>query len=236
MIDSGLLITGAVIYAVVYCTTRWVSAGTIERGTASDLLLPPTMAGILAARLAAAALDDPASLSSLKSLMVIRGGVDFWSGVSAFLVVLAWSARRQRRPLLLTIAELSPFALWAYAAFEATCVLRDGCYGPASPIGLVPEGLHTRMFPIGIAAAIAVAGLGVLVRSLWSWTPRSRVMLAVGGLAAIRAIAAIWLPRLGDDPTRAQLESIAVVALAWLIEVIAAVHARLRHEPTPGAS
>lgn len=216
MLDTGLVLTGVVLVAVLYGTARWVPAAGIERGAAADRLLIPAIAGLAAARVAAATLDDRASLGSLRALLVVRGGVDFWPGVAMFLALLVWTVRRDREPVLMTVAELVPFALWSYAAFEAACLLRDGCYGPTSTLGFVPEGLRTRMFPVGLVIAIVVALLGCSVRSLWSWAPRSRLVLAAGGLAVTRAVAAIWLPRLGDDATRQQMES-AVVAVAMAL-------------------
>src|SRR3546814_6179302 len=52
--------------------------------------------------------------------------------------------RRRRRRGHEALPELAPFALWGYALYEATCGLRDGCYGPVSSLGLTPDGLAER--------------------------------------------------------------------------------------------
>src|SRR3546814_9207789 len=76
--------------------------------------------------------------------------------------------------------------------------LRDGCYGPVSSLGLTPDGLADRHFPIGMAVGVAVAALALGVRHLRAAPAGDRLLLAIGGLAAIRAVAAVWLPHLGD--------------------------------------
>src|SRR3546814_7909727 len=73
-------------------------------------------------------LDDPESLGSIRALLVVRSGVEFWAGLAVFFVLLRRSVVRQhRRRGHEALAELAPFALWGYALYEATCGLRDGC-------------------------------------------------------------------------------------------------------------
>src|SRR3546814_1865250 len=128
------------------------------------------------------------------------------------LPILSWSLRRGRRDVVLGLAELAPFLLWAYAAYEASCVLRDGCYGPVSAFGLIPDGLQTRQLPIGLLVALAATALAFALRQLWSLTPGGKVLLAVGGLALIRSVAAFWLPRIGSGLTRSHVESLTITA------------------------
>ncbi|MEJ7846348.1 MAG: hypothetical protein WKF93_11955, partial [Acidimicrobiales bacterium] len=103
--------------------------------------------------------------------------------------------------------------LWGYGTYEFTCFLRDGCFGPSSPIGLVPAGLGTPQFPVGIVVGLLVVLLGVAVRHLWSVSPVRKLLVAVGGVALVRSIAAVWLPRLGTAPTRPHVESVVVLAV-----------------------
>lgn len=211
MLDLGLLVSMVVVWGALAAAARWMTIGSYERSDVLDQLYGPALAGLLAGRLTAVVLDDPDSLGSLRALLVVRSGVEFWAGVVVFFLLLRRSAmRRHRRGGYQALAELAPFALWGYALYEATCGLRDGCYGPVSAIGLVPDGLQERHFPIGMAVGIAVAVLGLAVRNLRSVPAADRLLVAVVGVAAVRAVAAIWLPHLGDGPTRQHVQSIAV--------------------------
>ena len=229
MLDIGLVASGAAVWLVLAGTARWLSSSAVDPGELLDRLAVPTVTGILAGRLVAALLDDPESLRSLQAFLVVRGGVEFWPGAFVTIALAAAGVARRKRPVVFDLADLTPFLLWGYATYEVTCLVRDGCYGPASPFGLTPQGLRTRMFPVGLVVALAVAMLGILVRQLWAWAPLSRILLAVGGVAAVRSVASIWLPRLEDDLTRQHVESLvvllaAVIAAACL--ALARVHGR----------
>lgn len=233
MLDTGLLLTGALVWLVVAVGARWVPPSVIDRAEIVDRLVVPALVGLLGGRLVAVFLDDPASLGSLRSILVIRGGVEFWPGVVVALATLAWTLRRQRLDVRLVLADLAPFLLWGYATYEAACVVRDGCYGPASAIGLVPDGLRTRMFPIGVTVGLAVFALGFTLRHLWSWSPTAKILLAVGGVAAARSVASIWLPALGNGPPRQHLESVAATLLVVVAALVMVAQARLGRQPPP---
>lgn len=237
MLDTGLLLTGVLVWLVIASAARWAPLPVFDRTEILDRLVVPCLLGLLGGRLVAVILDDPASLGSLRSFLVIRGGVEFWPGVVVAVAALVWALRRQRRPIWLAIAELCPFLLWGYATYEAGCIVREGCYGPVSSIGLVPDGLRSRMFPVGLVVAVVVFGGGLAVHRLRSWTPRARVLLALGAVAAARSVASIWLPRLGNGPTRQHVESVAVVvAVAAAAIVAAAARRKPRHAPLGSTS
>lgn len=233
MFDLGLLATGVVIWAVLAAAARWAPTSTFRRDEIIDRLYLPAFTGLLVGRIVAVVVDDPTSLRSIRALIVIRGGVEFWPAVAAALAMIAWSLRRARREVVVGLAELAPFLLWAYAAYEAACVLRGGCYGPASDIGLIPDGLQTRQLPIGLLLALAVTGLSFALRQLWSLTPGAKLLLAVGGLALIRSTAAFWLPRLGPGLTRPHLESLAITAAAILVALAMALRQSVRRRRVP---
>jgi hypothetical protein len=235
MLDTGLLLTGALVWLVVSVAARWAPASVLDRAEILDRLVVPAIVGLLAGRLVAVVLDYPASLGSLRAILVIRGGVEFWPGVAVALVTLGWTLRRQRLDVRLALADLAPFLLWGYATYEAACVVRGDCYGPVSAVGLVPDGLRTRMFPVGVVVGLVVFGLGVALRHLWTWPPTAKILAAVGGVAATRSVASIWLPRLGDEPTRQHLESVAVALLVAAVAVIAIVVARVRRRSAHAA-
>lgn len=240
MLDTGLLFTGATMWLVVAAAARWAPVSVIDRKDVLDRLIVPSLVGLVAGRLAAVILDDPTSLGSVRSLLVIRSGVEFWPGVAAALALLMWGLRRERAHVSIALAELAPFLLWGYAAYEATCLVRDGCYGPVSSIGVVPQGLRIRMFPVGLVAALAVMVLGFAVRHLRAWSPTAKVLLALGGVATARSVASIWLPRLGDGPTRQHLESVvvgllvlAVVAATTITGARTRAHGKADDAPVP---
>lgn len=214
MLDIALLGSVLVIVTSLYIAARWAPVASMHANEAIDRLYLPTFAAILAARVVAAALDDPTSLRSLRSLLVVRGGLEFWPGVAAGLAVLAAGLRRSGRPVLVELVDLAPFALWGYGAWELTCWLRDGCYGPEAPFGLVPDGLSEPQLPMGLLMGGTLVLLGFVVRHAWSITPGARLLLAVGGAAAIRAVGSFWLPHLGAGLTRQHWQSLAVVAVA----------------------
>ena len=231
MLDTGLLLSGAAIVAVVLVATRAAPTGYVPRTEAADRLLWPAFAGLVVARLAAAAIDDPTSIRSVRSLMVIRGGVEFWPGVLALVLLVGWGAHRRREDAWVVLCDLAPLALWGYAAYEFSCLLRGDCYGPSSPVGVVPEGLHDRMVPIGLFVGVGVAIVGALVRHVWQWSPARRVLLAIVGVAGMRSLAGFWLPHLGDGPTRQHLESLVV----FLVASVAALVLWFRRRPSSAA-
>jgi len=213
VIDVGLLLTMIVAIGVPSLVARWWPLTTFDEPVGFlDVAIWPAMVGLGVGRLVAVALDGPSSLGSLSDLLIIRSGVEFWPGVAAAMLVAAWSAQRSGVAPLDRLADLVPLALIGYAGYEVTCLVRDGCYGPETSLGLQPPGTSTRMLPVGILAAIAVVvGAVVLHRQLGrraSWT------VVMGGLtvvAGVRSLAAIWLPHIGDGLTRQHWSSIAVL-------------------------
>lgn len=218
MLDLGLLVSMLVVWGGLAAAARWLPISTYERADVVDQMYGPALAGLVAARLTAVILDDPDSLGSIRALLVVRSGVEFWAGAAVFLLLLQRAVvRRHGRRGSNALADLAPFALWGYGLYEATCVIRDGCYGPVSPVGLVPDGLRARHFPIGVAVGVTVALLGVAIRQLRSIPAVDRLLVALAGLAATRAVASVWLPHLGDGLTRQHEQSIAVSFAALVI-------------------
>jgi hypothetical protein len=230
VIDVGLMATIAIMLTIPAVFIRPWPPDALRSGVL-DTSLAALFAGVVVGRLTSLAFDDPGSLTSLSDLLIIRSGVEFWPGLIAGLVCLAIGARRDHILASLRLAALMPAALVAWAAFEATCLVRDGCPGPESTIGLRPDGLVTTMFPIGIAvAACAIAAAVILGRWHRSGAPSIQVAIAgVGAVAGIRSIASIWLPHIGSGPTRQHRESIAAAALSAAAMIIVAT--RNRHSP-----
>lgn len=213
MLDTGLLLSGVVMIGAMWFAARLLRLPESPSATL-DWLVTPGIVGLLAGRAAALVLDDPTSLGSLRSFLVIRGGAELWPGAVVAAGVLAVSLRRAREPVIGTMARLAPIVLIGYAAYEATCVLREGCYGPVSPLGLRPDGLSTRMLPAGVVVALSLGVVAVLLVRRLSDAPVASLLLAIAAVGGARSLSSVWLPRLGDELTRPHRESIGVLATA----------------------
>ena len=217
MIDIGLLASIAVVVIVpTFFVQPWPLAGAptglIDAG------LGAVVVGLVVGRITAVALDDPGSLTTLSDLMIIRSGVEFWPGVGAAVLWIVFRSHREGVAASLRLAAIAAPALVAWACYEATCVLRDGCPGPVSAIGLRPDGLVKRMIPIGLLAAAAAAAAALMVRRAQraGMTDIRVVTLTVAAAAAIRSVDSIWLPRIGTGFTRQHQTSLLVAVLSAL--------------------
>jgi hypothetical protein len=215
MIDIGLLVSMAIMLTVPAVFIHPWPPGAVEAGV-FDTALGPVVIGLAVGRLAALAIDDPGSLTNLGDVIIIRSGVEFWPGALAGLAWLAIRANRDGLSASVRLAALAPAGLTAWSCFEATCLLRDGCPGPVSAIGIRPEGLVTRMFPVGLGVAVAAAGGAFALDRLHRRGLRSLYVsiVAVMAVAAIRSVASIWLPHIGTGLTRQHATSIAVFILS----------------------
>lgn len=229
MIDVGMLLTMVVGMGLPAVIARWWHLSTVDASVGFlDVATAPALAGLAAARLAAVAIDDPNSLRSVSDLLIVRSGVEFWPGVAAAVLVVVWSAHRSGASAVARLGDLVPLALVGYAGYEAACLVRDGCFGPNTPIGLRPPGTATTMLPIGVLAAAVVAGGAAVLRR--ERQRRSPGAILAGGLivvAAVRAIGSIWLPHIGGGPTRQQWSSIAVAVASGA--VLVALSGRTAH-------
>ncbi len=237
MIDRGLLATVAIVVGVITLLDRLLRRRGEKREPILAMAYGPLMAGLTAARLAAVALDDPATLRRPFDLLLIRGGMEYWAGVAVAAAVVWLASRRERVSGWERLAELTPFALWAYAAFEATCLVRDSCFGPSSPLGLRPGGLGDPQLPTGLLVGVAVAGVATVL-----WRERRRlsatVVIAAGfvAVAGARSISGFVLPKVTAGLTRPHQESLAVLTATALVGAgitarRAFVAARPRHSP-----
>lgn len=222
MIDFGLVVSLIVaIGAPALLAVRWASDDDWGSNFLDDVTAP-LLVGLMTGRLVTLALDDPNSIGSLSDMLVIRSGVEFWPGVAAAAGVVAWQANRADRSPLKRLAALAPLALVGYAAYEATCVFRDACLGPVSPVGLRPPGLQTTMLPVGLLmAAATLAGAVVVLRLQARVRPAVLVATAMTIVAAVRSVGSVWLPHIGDGMTRQHRTSAAVLFVATGVLVLA---------------
>jgi hypothetical protein len=223
MIDQGLVLTVVAMAAVVGVVIHLAPPRTLPAAGVFDATVWALLGGLLAGRVVAMALDDPSGLTRVGDIVILRGGVEFWPGLAVGSGIAALTARGET-PVLTRLADLAPYGLAAYAVYEAACVVRDGCFGPASPLGLRPGGVGEPQFPVALVVALVVVPVGVAVRHLGLRSPSNALLAAVGGLAAVLWVAAFWLPRIGSGPTRQQTTSLVVVlsvclgaaALRWV--------------------
>ncbi len=219
MIDFGLLASMLIALGVPSLLARWWPIKNVSgRGTFVDGVFGPLGVGIAVGRITALALDDPGALGRLSDLLIIRSGVEFWPGLGAALIVLAVGARRAGEQPLERIAAFGPLSLVAYGLFEATCLLRGGCYGPSARLGLRPAGLGTTMLPVGIFMGVAMV-IGSFTLRLAGRRGASAVVLTSGALAvlaSVRSVASIWLPKVSPGLTRAHRTSLFVSAGAMV--------------------
>lgn len=223
MIDFGLLISMALTIGVPSLLAhRWTLRTLDGVSGFADVAANPGLVGLATGRIAAVLLDDRSSLGRLSNLLIVRSGVEFWPGVAAAVVVAACAARRRRVRTMTRLADIAPLAMIGYAAYEAACVFRDGCYGPRSAVGLRPSGVAATMLPVGVLAAVAVVAGAIGVRAMARRGIASIeiVLSAIAIVAAVRAAASIWLPHIGDGLTRQHASSIGVLVASAAVAVL----------------
>lgn len=219
MMDFGLLMSALVVVAAVVLVERLWPLQTVEPGQSFlDVIAWPTAIGLLAGRTATLLIDNPDSLRRIRDVLIIRSGVEFWPGVFAAALVAAFAARRVDVDGWDRLADLAPLVLVGYGAYEASCIFREGCYGPVASIGLQPRGIAETMVPVGIfMGCAAIVSAGAVRRRRNHWNSRATTALAVAVLALIRAMGSIWLPHIGSAPTRQHVTSVVVAVLAGFV-------------------
>lgn len=223
MIDFGLLVTFIVVVAAPAIFARLLPPTTFPRSQLLDIALGSLLIGLAVGRTVALTLDDRTALTQIRDILLIRSGVEFWPSVGAGIAALGWRARRANVQFYRRLADLAPYALVAYAAYEASCLARDGCYGPLSSVGFKPRGLTVTMLPLGLVAAAALLIVAVVVRQWSSLSTTTSILSALVSIAAVRSIASFWLPKIGDSLTRQHLESISVLIAGLIVNCVAAI-------------
>lgn len=217
MIDVGLLASIIVAALAPRLVARVIPT---PRGEAvsGDLLMYAALAGLVAGRLAFVGFDDPGSFARLRDLMIIRSGVEFWPGVAVGAGLYALWSRRSGGSVADALSLGAPLFLVGYGAYEASCVLREGCFGPPSAVGLTPPGFAGPVFPVPWAVA-AVAVLSAVVLRRHRHEGWQVVLVAFLVLASTRAGAGFFLPRVGEALSRPHLESLAATGAALALHL-----------------
>lgn len=196
MLDYGLFLSIGISALAVWVAAKiWITPELRDRSPL-DHLMAPLLAGVIVGRAVTLVFSDLAGLANLREFMTIRGGVEFWPAVAAgtFVLVVLFS-RPEDPPPVRRIALLAPFAMVVLAAFQMTCLLRDGCAGPASSVGLVPHDLTTRQLPMGLLGGAALVAFADWLRR--STLPdHTRILVGVFGVGAQRSLLGMIEPNL----------------------------------------
>lgn len=212
MRDGGFLLSAGAVLIVLLLFGRTRRP---DEPTLSEAAFWPTAVGLLVGRLVALGIDDTDSLRSMSNLLLLRGGVELWPGVLAGTLAALAIVRIRHRSVATTARLLVPSAVAAWATYDLACLIRDGCPGPSSPIGLRPPGLTTTQLPVSLIAGLAGLGAAVLLRKAAPRRGTARLILT--GLlvtAALRSIESIWLPSLASGLSRPWSESLVVLAVS----------------------
>lgn len=229
MIDRGLLASGVVVAIVAWALPR------LARGPRPPLPMDPlflsAVLGVLLGRLVAVAVEDPAALPAIRDVLVVRGGVAFWPAVAGGAAVYAYVTRGSEVSAWLRLGTAAPTVLAGYGAYEAMCIVRDGCFGPPAAFGLTPPGLLTPMLPV--AWFVSVLALGWAARHQRRLPRSTDLLSAVLLLGVVRSVASFHLPRVGSALSSPHLQSLVVAVVALAVAV--GLRARDRHT-TPSRS
>ena len=229
MIDYGLLLSVLVAFSLPALAVRWWPFVTYDEPVGFlDVAIWPAAIGVIVGRLVTLGVDDPGSMFKLSDFLVVRSGVEFWPAVVAAASSASWTAWRGGVAPLARLADLAPHATLGYAAYEAACIFRDGCFGPVSGIGLRPHGVSSPMVPVGLLMAALLVGLAFVLRFLVQRGRSGAIIVSIGvlGVSAIRSLASFWLPHVGTGTTRQHETSMAVAALSTFVLVGAIVRHR----------
>ncbi|HJT95074.1 MAG TPA: hypothetical protein VJ777_24565, partial [Mycobacterium sp.] len=90
MIDTGLLVSLAVVYGVVWAAGRWHLFRSGDG--ALDIIATPAFIGLAVGRVVAVLFEDPNALRRIGDMLIIRSGVEFWPGLAAGAVAVLVAA------------------------------------------------------------------------------------------------------------------------------------------------
>ena len=108
MIDYGLLMSVIVTLAASSLAMRLRPPRTYNSPvSALDIMLLPGLVGLVVGRLSTLAIDDPRAIGQVSDMLVIRSGVEFWPGVAAAAIVIAWSGHRAQVSPIERVVDLA---------------------------------------------------------------------------------------------------------------------------------
>ena len=209
--NQGLVLSVLVVFGA---TQLFVAIGrplTFRPSRLADVFILPLLGGLLVARVFWLALDaGPGSLAR-PGLVQIGDGVEFVPGLIAGIALCVWLAARRGFQVAYRLADLAPYFLVGYGAYEAGCLVRSGCFGPVAPVGLSVNGV--AMVPVGLVVAAISIAAGVVLRFRWTLQPRAVVYVTIATVAVLRAIAGALIRADDAGATRANIASFIIVAV-----------------------
>jgi len=216
VIDLGLAISLGATLGVPLGLARWLPPTVIGRRDLLDTASIGLFVGVVAGRAASMA-ASPAGVGTVRDFLVLRGGAEFWVGMVAGAVAIAIGVRRRRDAPMAVLADLAPYGLAAVGVYQAMCLVRDGCYGPRSTLGLTPPGTNTAMFPVEVTAGLFLLAAAFLLRHSSALRPRAVIASAVAAVAVTRLAGAALLPVLGSRWSRTTVESVLALTLGAVV-------------------
>lgn len=176
-----------------------------DRQRISEAASTPVIVGFVVSRVVFLLFDNPGSLTRIRDILVFRSGLEFWAGVLFAVGFCCWQNRRAPERLTVLLAAGVPYALVGLAFYEGACLLRDGCLGPTSSVGLTPYGLTRPMIPVGLFVAAAFLVSAWLLRRNHTMNAVTKLSASLAVLGGVRALASRYLPAFGSS--RVGLES-----------------------------
>jgi hypothetical protein len=213
-VDYGLFVSVGLSALLVWLAPKVWKVPELGDRAPLDQLIAPLFVGMVLGRAITLVFSDLAGITSIREFMTIRGGVEFWPGVAAgtFVLVVLFH-RPDDPPPVRRVALLAPFAMVMLAGFQITCLVRDGCAGPESAVGLVPHGLTTRQLPVGVLGGVALIALAGWLR-VSTLPDHTRVLVAVFGVGAERSLLGVTEPNLRSALSRDGLAMVLMFAAA----------------------
>lgn len=143
----GVMVALGFVAAILWVTCESRRLGQ-NPAKAMDLIFSVIVAGIVGSRILHVAIAERQRFSS-DPLMIFRiweGGLVFYGGLIAALVVAIWFIRRNRMPLFLTMDIFAPAIALGHAIGRVGCFLAGCCYGRA----VDHDAWYSVIFPAGM--------------------------------------------------------------------------------------
>lgn len=194
-IPDAIVVRGEIVSAVIAVVALMVSARPLAtllglpRAAVSDLYFNGAIVFIVAGRVVYLLLEARDSLFDPLVAVQIQTGVEPLAGAIAVLLLGAWEVSNRRDAVWPLVAGVSLGLVLATIVYDASCIVRDACYGAPAPAPLVfrMSGLaDTRLATPLVEAAVLLAGLSLFLR-VWPWLSwPARAAFPFAGVAILR--------------------------------------------------
>jgi phosphatidylglycerol:prolipoprotein diacylglycerol transferase len=132
----GVMVALGFVFGIIWVTRESRRLGQ-DPARALDLVFYLLIAGIAGSRIFYIVISDWDRFvkNPLTAFQIWRGGLVFYGGFIACLIVGAWYIRRHRMPLLTTLDIFAPALAMGHAIGRIGCLLAGCCYGRVAPAG-----------------------------------------------------------------------------------------------------